>query len=298
MDGDEQVGFRGCDGERRIDDDHLGAMLDLCAQEVMKRLAIAFGRVESPDEYMLGVLEVVATASAGPLERAYDRGKRCVEDAVLGGIEQRCAHGGAQAFSMLGVGGDVSGAAQEAVGPRTVLLGDLFPFVGNGGDSLVPADLLPFALAALAYALHGIFQAVFSIDAQRMGQPLVANAGYVGVALLSPGRLDDFPVSDVHVHLAAGAAAPSAGAGLDDVLARTGLLLVGNGGLAFAQARSQAGRDDCRGRALQKAPSPNGSAQDGSFGMLHAYASPSFLKSRFFAARTCWRLQRCAKLRA
>ncbi len=179
------------------------------------------------------------------------------------------------------VGRDVSRTRQEGVRGRSVFFGDLLPFRDDGVDRLVPTDLLPLAFAAFADALHGVFDAVFSVNAQRMGDAFVADAGDVFIGLLAARCLDDLAVAHMHVHLAAGAASAAARAGRDDFFGTRGLFVFVGVRLRQHARRLQGGAcGDGGGRRFQEAAAFQACAQYAlSFG-LHGFP---LLRLRFRA---------------
>ena len=79
------------------------------------------------------------------------------------------------------IGRDVARTLQEGVRAGAVLFSDLFPLVSDRRDSLVPADLLPLALAALSDAFHRVLQPVLVVHPQGVRKTAVTQASRISM---------------------------------------------------------------------------------------------------------------------
>ena len=106
----------------------------------------------------------------------------------------------------------VAGTRRDAhrIGPE--LLGVLGELLGDLVEGLVPRDLFPLALAALAGPAHGVLGAVGVVHAVGMREALRANAVPRRLGQIAHGGADDLAVAHVDVQVAAAVAVAAAGA--------------------------------------------------------------------------------------
>jgi len=87
-----------------------------------------------------------------------------------------------------------AGALSYHYGFRTILRYDLFIFVGDSIQGLVPGCTLPLTLALLTRTLERLFETVGVINELQVSQPLAAHGAVVAGNLRVSFKLDNAPI--------------------------------------------------------------------------------------------------------
>ena len=220
---EEVLGAGGEEGPARVDDDQLASAAHAVHDPVaLECIRAAARRVLRPDhdifrQLIARVVEALLKElrAVGHREIAH-RGDLRAKARGVAGLTGKSELGPVRAAVRIAEEGNGSAdvaarALNEDDGLGTVLLLELGPLLLDGVVSLVPADFLPLALAALADALQGLCDAVRVVDILRARQQTRAGAAVVPRMVRVALDLDDLAVLDVKLHAAAAMAAGSGG---------------------------------------------------------------------------------------
>ena len=179
-------------------------------------------RVGTPADDGGGVFEIgrlVGAAEIGLAAEADD--ERRLQSPVKVTVDARHAHYAGESTQ---VGADtedptaegkVAGLRNERNGLGTKLFSIALPLLGNDVDSFVPADAFKFALTAFTHALHGILDAIRTVNTTHMGQAFAANAIVTAIYHVTSRSANHLPITHVNVQEAAAGAVATADAGED-----------------------------------------------------------------------------------
>ena len=216
-------------GHDGVDDHQLGAGL-LGVGHEMPVVNLRIGDVGAPHEQRLSVLEIGGIVQHPITEVAHDAVDATsvglvasdLDHAGVDLVEEDIVHGRRYAAD----GSQVSRAAGIGDGLLAVFCLDALPLVGDLLNGLFPGNALPLAGPALAYAAHGILDAVGAVNVVDMAQAPQADAinATVGKRVeRALGRLDDFIVAHMNVELACTRAVAAADAAEDFLTIALGL---------------------------------------------------------------------------
>ena len=185
----------------RVDDDDLGAVLDLLHQHAADLAFLVGGGDVAPpedDEFARVVQIRHGVEAAGVHARDLAGG---MAD-VLGGDDVGRAEEIGQA-DLDEVVEPLGHAHAEGDALGAVLFLHLQQALGHGLQGLIPGDPFPFAFAAAAHALQRVTKPVRVVELVRRGEPLDAGVALAEKARRIPLDLDDLVVLNPHQERAA-----------------------------------------------------------------------------------------------
>ncbi len=201
--GHELVGIAGRGVEQKAHIDDLGAVA-LGLDHVLGEAVLVLHRVRAPHDHVIGAVDVarVGVVVTVGVAQIVVRGEQGAVVQAVGLHRERGAvkatEAGVQHAGQAHGGRVARREVPECQRLRAVLLALLVQLGRNLVERLIPADLLPLALAALTGALEGGGQAILVVDLATRHNALLADVrlAHFRARVLSGLGADDLPVLD------------------------------------------------------------------------------------------------------